>query len=103
MPRFTASPPPTHHVGSHLFPFPYPSLTITHDIPPPSCYPLSMPKEMERRLKAIARKKGLSKERTGAFVYGTMRKTGWKPDRERKASEHLDGMFNTHKKMHSSR
>ena len=41
-----------------------------------------MPKAMERRLKAQARKKGYSKERTGAFVYGTMRKTGWKPGRE---------------------
>ena len=42
-----------------------------------------MPKEMERKLKAEAKKKHLSKERTGAFVYGTMRKTGWKPKREK--------------------
>lgn len=38
-----------------------------------------MPKEMERKLKATAKKKGLGKERTDAYVYGTMRKTGWKP------------------------
>jgi hypothetical protein len=45
-----------------------------------------MPEEMERKLKAEAAKRGLSKERTGAFVYGTMRKTGWKPDREKHGS-----------------
>lgn len=43
-----------------------------------------MPKKMERKLKAIAKKKGYSKKRAGAFVYGTMRKAGWKPDREKK-------------------
>ena len=43
-----------------------------------------MPEEMERELKAKAKKMGLSEERTGAYVYGTMRKTGWKPSREKK-------------------
>ena len=43
-----------------------------------------MPEKLERKLKAEARKKGLSKERTGAFVYGTMRQTGWKPNREKR-------------------
>src|SRR3990170_1603784 len=38
-----------------------------------------MPEAMERKLKQVAAKRGLSKERTNAFVYGTMRKTGWKP------------------------
>ena len=38
-----------------------------------------MPVEMERALKKEARKKGLSKKRTGAYVYGTMRKQGWQP------------------------
>ena len=42
------------------------------------------PEKLERKLKAEARKKGLSKERTGAFVYGTMRKTGWKPNKEKR-------------------
>ena len=45
-----------------------------------------MPKKMEQALKRTARKKGLSKERTGAYVYGTMRKAGWKPKRERRRS-----------------
>ena len=43
-----------------------------------------MPKKMERKLKAQAKKKGLGKKRTGAYVYGTMRKTGWKPGRDKK-------------------
>ena len=43
-----------------------------------------MPEKLERKLKAEARKKGLSKERTGAFVYGALRQTGWKPNREKR-------------------
>ena len=43
-----------------------------------------MPKALERKLKAQARKKGLGKKRTGAFVYGTLRKTGWKPSTQKK-------------------
>ena len=42
-----------------------------------------MPVKMERRLKRAAKRKGLGKKRTGAYVYGTMRKAGWKPRRER--------------------
>lgn len=38
-----------------------------------------MPEAMERALKAQARKKGLKGKRADAYVYGTMRKTGWKP------------------------
>lgn len=38
-----------------------------------------MPKKMEMALKREAKKKGLSKKKMGAYVYGTMRKTGWKP------------------------
>ena len=38
-----------------------------------------MPKEMEKSLKTQAKSKGMGKKRTNAFVYGTMRKTGWKP------------------------
>lgn len=43
-----------------------------------------MPKEMERKLKSQAKKKGMKGKRAAAFVYGTMRKTGWKPSREKK-------------------
>jgi hypothetical protein len=43
-----------------------------------------MPKAMEKKLKKMAKKKGLSKKRMGAYVYGTMRKTGWKPKKTKK-------------------
>lgn len=43
-----------------------------------------MPIKMEKALKKEAAKRHLSKERTGAFVYGTMRKTGWKPTKKSK-------------------
>lgn len=38
-----------------------------------------MPKQMELDLKAEARKKGLTGKHADAYVYGTMRKTGWTP------------------------
>ncbi len=34
---------------------------------------------MEKSLKSQARKKRLNKKKTNAYVYGTMRKAGWKP------------------------
>jgi len=43
-----------------------------------------MPEELERKLKAEARRRGMSKKRAGAFVYGTMRKRGWRPKREKR-------------------
>ena len=42
-----------------------------------------MPKELELKLMKEAKSKGLSKERTNAYVYGTLRKTGWKPTGKR--------------------
>jgi hypothetical protein len=42
-----------------------------------------MPKAMERQLKQVAKRKGLKGERADAYVYGTLRKIGWKPKRER--------------------
>jgi hypothetical protein len=42
-----------------------------------------MPKVLEEKLKKEANKKHLGKERTGAYIYGTLRKTGWVPKRER--------------------
>lgn len=38
-----------------------------------------MPKALEEKLKREAASRGFGKERTGAYVYGTMRKTGWTP------------------------
>ena len=43
-----------------------------------------MPKALENKLKKEAESKGLSGKREAAYVYGTLRKTGWKPDREKK-------------------
>jgi len=46
-----------------------------------------MPKAAERAMKATARRRGYSKERTGRYVYGGMRnRLGWKPRRERKGT-----------------
>lgn len=42
-----------------------------------------MPKAMERKLKREVAKKNWSKERKDAYVYGTMRKTGWKPSTQK--------------------
>lgn len=44
---------------------------------------LKMPKKMEQKLVREAIAKGLKGKRKNAFVYGTMRKTGWKPSREK--------------------
>jgi len=43
-----------------------------------------MPKELERKLKRIAKKRGYGEERTERFVYGTMRKMGWVPSHQKK-------------------
>lgn len=42
-----------------------------------------MPKKAERALKSSARKKGLKGEGKDRYVYGGLRKTGWKPGREK--------------------
>ena len=43
-----------------------------------------MPKALERKLEAEASKKGFTGKRKNAYVYGTLRKTGWKPKTQRK-------------------
>ncbi len=42
-----------------------------------------MPKLVEELLKRQANKKGLSKERKGAYVYGTMHKLGLMPKKKK--------------------
>jgi len=44
-----------------------------------------MPKELEQRLKRSGKKKGFIGERLDKYVFGTMRKLGWKPRREKKS------------------
>ena len=41
-----------------------------------------MPKKLERRLKKEVNKKGLKGKRANAYVYGTMRKLGWRPKKK---------------------
>ena len=41
-----------------------------------------MPKKLEAELKREASRKGLSGKRAGAYVYGTLRKTGWTPKKK---------------------
>jgi len=43
----------------------------------------TMPKRLERKLKMVARKRGYKGERADKFVYGTMRKMGWRPKKEK--------------------
>jgi hypothetical protein len=45
---------------------------------------MAMPKKLERALKKEAEEKGLKGDKPDAYVYGTLRKTGWKPKREKK-------------------
>jgi len=46
---------------------------------------------MERKLKAQARRKGLTGKRADAYVYGTLRKTGWKPSTQKKIKKGKKG------------
>lgn len=54
-----------------------------------------MPKELERKLKRKAREKGFVtdglSERGRAYVYGTLRKTGWLPIREKSKGRRKHG------------
>lgn len=42
-----------------------------------------MPKALEERLRKRATKKGFKGKRRQAYIYGSLRKTGWKPSREK--------------------
>lgn len=43
-----------------------------------------MPKILEERLMRAARKRGFKGKRKNAYVFGTLRKLGWKPKREQR-------------------
>jgi hypothetical protein len=47
-----------------------------------------MPEALERKLKQEVAGKNWSEERKDAYVYGTMRKTGWKPRSQKSAKYH---------------
>lgn len=46
-----------------------------------------MPKALERKLKKEAAKEGKSGKEADAFVYGTLRKTGWTPSTQKKPKD----------------
>lgn len=43
-----------------------------------------MPKELERKLKKMAKKRGLKGKKAAAYIYGTLRKTGWIPSTQKR-------------------
>lgn len=43
-----------------------------------------MPKKAKEALKKEASKKGLTGKRRNKYIYGALRKMGWKPKREKK-------------------
>lgn len=45
-----------------------------------------MPEAMERKLKSEAVRKGFKGKRADAYIYGTMRKTGWIPSTQKHSS-----------------
>ena len=45
-----------------------------------------MPKKLEQALKREAARKGMRGAEADAYVYGTMRKTGWTPSTQKKPS-----------------
>ena len=42
-----------------------------------------MPKALEKKLEKQAKKKGLKGKRNDSYIYGTMRKAGWKPKKKK--------------------
>ena len=48
-----------------------------------------MPKQLEEPLEKEATRKGFKGKRKDAYVYGAMRKTGWKPKRKRKPKSEI--------------
>lgn len=49
---------------------------------------IAMPKRLENRLKREARAKHFGKARANAYVYGTLRKLGWRPKKRRGKRKH---------------
>jgi len=53
-----------------------------------------MPKALEMKLEREADTKGLTGKRKNAYIYGTLRGTGWKPKRELTAGHAADALAN---------
>lgn len=43
-----------------------------------------MPEQLERRLRRQAKNRGYTPAQTNRYVYGTLRRSGWKPGRRRR-------------------
>jgi hypothetical protein len=43
-----------------------------------------MPKRLERELFAVAKRRRYGKRRSNAYVYGTLRRLGWRPKPHRR-------------------
>ena len=54
-----------------------------------------MPEKLEQALKREAAKRGYSGKRADRYVYGTMRKTGWKPGKDKSRDIQSDGTYET--------
>jgi len=50
-----------------------------------------MPKALESKLKREAKAKGLKGKRANAYVYGTLRKTGWTPSTQKRSTKKKKG------------
>ena len=46
-----------------------------------------MPKSVEKALEREAKKKKLGKKAADAYIYGTMRKMGWKPKKKKRKTK----------------
>lgn len=44
----------------------------------------TMPTKLEDKLKKEAAKKGFTGKKADAYIYGTLRKTGWTPKKKKK-------------------
>ena len=62
-----------------------------------------MPKALEQKLKAQVAKKNWSKERKAAYVYGTLRKTGWTPSTQKKGKKKNKALAKYLKKTYKGR
>lgn len=46
-----------------------------------------MPRKLEKKLEKQAAKEGLKGDKKDAYVFGALRKAGWKPRREREGGK----------------
>lgn len=46
-----------------------------------------MPLALERQLKKEAKAKGLKGKHASAYIYGTLRKTGWRPSTQKSGTK----------------